>query len=366
MAQPWTYPSDNSSIQPRRDAPPRKKLRPSDVLVRAAVVELFLRRGIGGMPDTADDVISRLYHDVRQPPGICNARRRRPHERGRRAGRASLLTPASSTFSAIWCARPPLRRWRRSPVFSRLKAPAPSKCPARSPWSPVGGWVVEGAPKMVGAIGLTTTPMVPHRLAAISIFTQEMLDYSVVNIERLMRSALEYDLGGILDRSLLDNVVSSSSRPAGLLYNVTPLPASALTPSSEALAKDIAALIAAVSTGHPDSKPIFIASTAQAGRLMAAGYPDVISTGHLAAGTIVALDSAALVMMVANPSFMVSSTGDLHMETSPLPLGTPPNVRRRADAQSVSDRRGRAACGPAVLVGAAQERRGCGCVGAVW
>ena len=139
-------------------------------------------------------------------------------DRGAGVGERIVDSSASSTFSAIWCARRSLRRWRRSPALLTVEGTRPVKVPGRaSPWSPVGGWIVEGAPKMVGAIGLTTTPMVPHRLAAISHLHAKMLDYSTVNIERLVRSALEYDLGAILDRSLLDNVASSSSRPAGLL-----------------------------------------------------------------------------------------------------------------------------------------------------
>jgi len=145
-------------------------------------------------------------------------------------------------------------------------------------------------------------------------------------IEALVRQTLAHDLTGLLDTALLGSTAATTGlRPAGLFNGVTPITASAATPPAEAMYVDLRALAAAVSTGHPDARIVYIANPAQALRLQleAPQFAGVITSGYMPAGSVAAVDVDALVMLVSQPVFALSRNVALHMEdTAPLALGT--------------------------------------------
>jgi hypothetical protein len=199
--------------------------------------------------------------------------------------------------------------------FGLIKVPARS-----SPQVVVGGCIGESNAKPVTTIPLTTVTLSPFKLAAISLFSEELLMHSTPSIEAVVTEVLRHDLGGLLDQSLLDSVAASSTRPAGLFQRVTPLTASVLTPTGEAMAKDLAALAGAVSSGHPDARVTFLAHPVQAARLKASAYADVISTGYLDAGEVAAVDAASLAMTASPPVFAQSRSAALHSDDAAAAL----------------------------------------------
>ena len=328
MSQALRTPPTSSDDRERIE---RRRLRPRHVIVRAAVCELQEQRGIGARPQFDGDIVDHLYQG-------CLATRRYLARSGAVPATTRAAVNPAMTSVASWAVELVqsavldfLAGMQRNSAFAALLArpgvlvvanDMPTKVPGRSgPWAAVGGWVAEGSPKPVGVIGLTSITLTPRRLAGISVFTEETLEYSVPAIEALVEQALRHDLGALLDQSParqrggLDGETGRAAQWRDAAHG------SAATPSAEAMYEDLGVLAGAVGTGHPDARVTYLANPVQAGRMAASGY-DAIATGFLAAGTVVAVDAVALAMTVANPSFLVSGNASLHMETSPLPLVT--------------------------------------------
>ena len=124
---------------------------------------------------------------------------------------------------------------------------------------------------------------------------------------------------------MLDSTAASATRPAGLWSGAASVTPSALTPAAEAMVKDLQGLAAAVSSGNADARVTYIANPLQSTRIsvMAPGYTNVISSGYQAAGSVGAIDTNALAMLIGTPEFQLSRNASLHMEnTTPLALGT--------------------------------------------
>ena len=163
------------------------------------------------------------------------------------------------------------------------------KIPSRtSPQVLSGAWLAEGSAKPVYQGSLTATDLTPYKLAALSGFTEEMLNST--QIEQILREVLSHDLTALLDSALLDATAASATRPAGLFNGATAVTASAATPPSEAMMVDLKALAAAVSTGNPDARVVYVTNPAQAIRvnITSPTKPDnVITSGYMAAGSAI-------------------------------------------------------------------------------
>jgi hypothetical protein len=193
-----------------------------------------------------------------------------------------------------------------------------------------GGFVAEGDPIPVKVISLTGVSLSPSRLPIIAVFSNLVAQTS--NCERVIPAVMN-EVGLLkLDAELLSTTAASASRPAGLLNGVTPITATAA--GSEAMEKDIAALVAALSTAGGGVKVCFIASPPQAATLkLRAGarfdYP-ILASSALANGSIVAVEAGSFVSgFDPIPEFEITDTTALHMEVdTPLPLatGTGPTV----------------------------------------
>lgn len=325
MSQTLPFPT-YSDDRPRRDSPPRKRLRGADVIVRAATAELLRTQMRPGITEAVEDVIERVYD--RCPATLAYvARAATSPAMTTTVGWAAELV-ATSTLDFLASEMPAsafAQLTQRGVLTVTPEAGAASvKVPARqSPLVLQGGWIGEGNAKPVVTIPLSSVTISPYKLATISTFTEEMLLASV--IEQLVRQALAHDLTGLLDTALLDSTAASSVRPAGLFNGVTPLTASTATPASEAMAKDLAALHGALATGHPEAEPIYIMNPAQALRvpMLSPASRRVVTSGYLPAGSVAAIDADAIVLLVGQPAFAMSRNVALHMESAtPLPLGT--------------------------------------------
>jgi HK97 family phage major capsid protein len=226
-----------------------------------------------------------------------------------------------------------------------IKIPIRANTPKAS-----GSWVGEGAPKPVKRIGTSSVTLLPHKLAVITTFTEEMGLYSTPAIEGLLRKAMADDTQESLDGYLIDNVAASATRPAGLLNGVTPVTAASTGTVAEKIVADINALITPMEAAGGGGKVILIMNPAQARRLGMAqtttgdfvfgspaeaaakfGVDRIISSTTVPAGTVIAVDADWFATVTGDaPRFAVSNEATLHEEdTTPLPLsatGTPNTV----------------------------------------
>lgn len=197
-------------------------------------------------------------------------------------------------------------------------------------------WVVQGAPIPVRDYAIAAGPtLLPTKLASISVFSREIFEHSTPLIELVVRNTLAGSIGAATDAAMLDDAAADTSRPAGLRNGIAALTASAATPASEALAEDVADLVAAVAGVAANSPIMLVASPKQAARLrlwMRSVLPpyEVLASSGLADGVVVAIASNAVVS-ASNPlpRFDVAREPLLHMDTEPTAIGTagtPPTV----------------------------------------
>jgi len=208
--------------------------------------------------------------------------------------------------------------------------PQPMKLPSRQAGATVGGsFVGEAQPIPVRRLSLVSTSLTPKKFGVLSTVTEEIASYSVPAIELILRQTITEDSAVALDAILTDGTAASPTRPAGLLNGVTPIPASAATPASEAALADVRALITAV---QPATRMAFACNPAQqpalARALLGTGLGIMPSAG-IAAGTVLCIDLDA-VLFGGNglPRFAMSSETALHEDDAPTALSTPgsPNV----------------------------------------
>lgn len=192
--------------------------------------------------------------------------------------------------------------------------------PVHTP-TPSGGFVAEGGAIPVGALIIAALGLKPKKAASITAVTKELVAGSPLNVEQSLRTLLGEDLGLAIDAVLLGNAAASASAPAGLLNGVTPLTATA-GGGTNALLGDIKKLVAAIA---PAIRPVLIANSTQAASIgiLAHSSLPVIAAPYLAADQVVAVDAAAFASALGAPDFNVSENPTVHMDTVPLPIGTP-------------------------------------------
>jgi hypothetical protein len=161
--------------------------------------------------------------------------------------------------------------------------------------------------------------LTPFKLAAICPFSDELAEFST--IEAAVRSLLSQSIAAGMDA-----VAFSTASPGGLLNGVTPIAASAATPSTAAMAADLKALLAALTNPSPDV--VFVMAPAQAlvaSTVLLPGflYP-ILTSSALTAGQVVAVDPMGVAAAIsAEPQILVSQSAAIHEEdTTPLPLAT--------------------------------------------
>jgi hypothetical protein len=206
------------------------------------------------------------------------------------------------------------------PGVNSLLIPAIDTSPTKTPW------LVEGQP--IGTVMFTTSvsaPLTPAKIAAITVLTREVLDYSVPAAEALIRLALGESLGQSIDTALLGSTAATASTPAGIFYGVTPITASTDTIASEACIADVSAVIGAVSKVSGNNPIVVLANPKQAVALAPrfGTTLDVLSCAALPVGTIGAVATNGIASISdASPEYTVTDEVSLHMDSNAQPIGS--------------------------------------------
>jgi hypothetical protein len=315
---------DRAALQKAHRAA-KKRLRPSDTLIRAAVSEL-LRPYSGGHNGSylrsVQDMVAKLYPaDVATTAYIEKA-----------AVNPAMTSVAGWAQELVQLAPADFLQGSGQPVLAALASlgavtvSEPAKIVGRNPVAPSGGWVAEGAAKPVASLVLTSTPLAPTKICVISSWSEEVQDLAIASIEALVRDSLQHDLRAILDTTLLDSSAATSVRPAGLWS----APTTAVTPSAstnltEACIADLQGLAAAVALNAPDAKLAYIMHSKQSIRVgvLAEQSPlgiDVIVSNYMTAGNVGCIDVNSLALMLGDIQFQASTEAALHMDTAPTAL----------------------------------------------
>jgi len=133
---------------------------------------------------------------------------------------------------------------RQATVFDKLQGfravPFRSKIPSQVTGG-TASWVGEGAAKPLTNPTFSEVEIGEHKLAAITVYTQELMRRSDPSVSVLVRDDLIAASAALVDNTFLDAVAASSTRPAGVLNGVTMTPNTGET--AAAYEKDLLALI---------------------------------------------------------------------------------------------------------------------------
>ena len=185
--------------------------------------------------------------------------------------------------------------------------------------APTIAFARESDPVQVSRLPTSTAAIMErHKLAVLCGLTRELMDGS--NAEQLIRQMLIDSCGAALDAVLFDATAAVPElRPAGLLNGVTALTPSADTSKREAMADDVAALIAAVSAVGGGSTIALVAAPKQAVALMMRaqrlGFPVHMSSA-LPNKTIIAVATNAVAAALDLPEIGASRDAVVHIESS--------------------------------------------------
>jgi len=307
----------------------RPTTRPSQPLVRAMLAHALAVDAYGSQ----DDIARRLWPKDEQIIPVMKAATA-PADTTT-SGWASQLAAQSiadlvTTLGPVTCAGELMRRAVALEFGGSAQINVPSIISAAVG---AGAWIAQGAPipvrQLVVGPGATLTP---KKVAALFVVTQELLDHSTPNAEKLIRSAATESIGLEIDSAMFDAAAASATRPAGLRNGVAGLTATA-GGGDAALMKDLTALAAAVAPVG-GTNIAFVTSPTEAAKIaMRPGSEfkiPVYASSGLASGIIMAIALPALVSAM-DPAvrFETSKQVELHMSDAPTPLSavdTPANT----------------------------------------
>lgn len=312
---------------------PHSDVKPSDLIVRAAVVRLLSH--LSGAP------IERVLED--RYPG---------HEATAAVTRTAVAVATTTTLG--WASQlvetamaeflallpptsvyPVLRSMGVALTFGAnsgaIKIPFSSSTTALA-----GGFVLEGDPIPVGRLTLDSVTLTPHKFGIIVPMTKEVMRYTNPALEAIVRSELLARTGIKLDTLLIDTTAGSTTRPAGLRYNVSAAASAFGGNDYVAFLADMKALLSPFDTANAGRSLALLMNPAQARsvRMMAgpnasgfgwanqflADFRVVVSTS-ITAGTIIAVDTADFVTSTGDaPMFETSDQATIHMEDTPTAL----------------------------------------------
>lgn len=193
-------------------------------------------------------------------------------------------------------------------------------------------FVAEGAPIPVTQFNVDSKVVDVQKVAAIVTTTNELLQYSTIDLVAWFRRRLLRRYEMKMDQALLSSdAARAGTRPAGLLNGVTPLTGVA-GGGIDAVAGDMTALYGQILAVNPEASPIFLvnkldALSAQAMRSdlgtvewpnalagQIGGYTAIVS-GHVPQHTLVCVDASQLYITMDTPQFMISQEATI-MENS--------------------------------------------------
>lgn len=133
---------------------------------------------------------------------------------------------------------------RQATVFDKLQGfravPFNTVIPSQLT-SGAASWVGEGARKPLTNPTFGEVEIKEHKLAAITVYTQELMRRSDPSVSVLVRDDLIAASAALIDATFLDAAAASATRPAGVLNGVTMTPNTGET--ADAYQKDLLALI---------------------------------------------------------------------------------------------------------------------------
>jgi len=312
---------------------PAKEVAPRDLLARAAAVHLtsYVRR------QSLEQVLAERYPD---------------HEATAIVTRAAVA--GATTTTTGWASELVqqanadfLSNLDPNAIFPRLAALGTSlqfgpgsgsiKIPSRATTPSISGsFVGEAQPIPVRRLGLTSITLLPTKVGVISVFSREIAMYSNPAIEGIVREGIADDTAVTLDTLLLDAIIGSAIRPAGLTYGVAALTATA-GGGSAAILGDLKKLTAPFYAANAGRRLVLLMNPAEALSLSMTAGPDgnfgwttqftnrftVLESTTVPAGHIYLIDAADFVAVNGTPEFEVSETATLHLEdTTPLNIAT--------------------------------------------
>jgi hypothetical protein len=235
-------------------------------------------------------------------------------------GFLQLLTP-NSVYSQL-SSRP-------GSIRVSLAGRSSVKVPTRAPTPTLAGpFVLENAPVPMRQAGLSTASLVRKSAKVVSMFTREMLETSIPDIETLVRAIMAFDTAVAIDGVLLGSTAISTTAPPGLLNGVTPTTATT-GGGLAAFAGDVRALATAIEASGPMLDPVLIMSATS--ELMidtlsmsATDSLPIISSPTVPAKQLILIDAGNFASAEGDaPSIMTSKEAVIHMEdTTPLNIGT--------------------------------------------
>jgi hypothetical protein len=193
--------------------------------------------------------------------------------------------------------------------------------------APLADFITQGQPiPVVQGTSSVQTTIAFYKFACIVVLTRETVENS--NSEALTRQALLDAMGPSLDRRLFDsNAAVADLRPAGLLFNKTPIAASTDPDKLLAMVADLSTLAAAVAPLAGNGNIVFVTAPKQSvaikiGLPQGFPYPALVSTS-LAAGTVIAIATPALISALgAAPQLDVTRAATMHMDTQPSAIAS--------------------------------------------
>ena len=195
---------------------------------------------------------------------------------------------------------------------------------------PEGAWVGEGQPFPVKSGTIGTAIIGPVRKLMLGRAVTGELEFAATeNASAIMGRLISEGTSKTLDGYVFDNVASSATRCAGLLYNVTPISATA-GGTVASMVSDVKNLVAAIADagGNPDDV-IFIAGTPAALAVRFNAGPQfanytIITCAQLPDTTIIAVAPEAIATVFSGlPTVEIAKETVYHFEdTSPLNIST--------------------------------------------
>jgi hypothetical protein len=197
-------------------------------------------------------------------------------------------------------------------------------------------FVGEGGAIPVQAFLTLLASITPHKLAAIVVLSSEMLSGS--NAEVLVTELLRRSVALSLDNGLFDSTAASSTRPAGIRYNITALTGTA-GGGNTAMVGDLAMLAAAVA---PIGPPVFVASPERAARIKIQSYSPppypIFGSPGVAPTDLIAIAEGGVASVLGQPTFDSSRAAALQTSDTPsadLMGGVPVRGLWQTDSQAI-------------------------------
>jgi|SRR5262245_15841450 len=235
---------------------------------------------------------------------------------------------------------------------------------------PPAQFIPEGFPAPVVKLTLATFEVgPPKKILILAATTRELQDASPEDATQIIGRVLAASAERGIDSVAFSGAAATDAAPAGLLYGVTPITATA-GGGSHAMVSDIAALAAALAAnGINPAGMVLVLATKQAITLKLSASPrfdlPIIEASTLPDGTVAAFAPDGIVSAYeGSPSFEIGIDAALHFANTPANIvdgGTPATPTRSLYQEDVVGIRCRARATWAAAPGAVQVING-----AVW